>query len=301
MEKFFVSLFRFDRTQTTGELLHFKLFELYMVSHIIWTVWYWGLYTMRITDVVLPLGIANYIDITFMFGNWLPLINASLISILVALTWFRITPSWTCMAALVLMHFQYAARYSLGEISHGAHMTAMTLLCFALGLLFFSTPKERMRFIMGAVFFFVGLSYVSAGVSKLIGTGPLWVDGRHLWLWMGEKGIDILSREGTFSYNWLQELAWSSRGMATLILLTGLLIELGGFFFWFEKTRPYIATLLIGMHIGIMISMNIRFDASIAQLIVIGYPWTLLFDYMLARRESVNRKTGQLLQKVTYT
>jgi hypothetical protein len=299
VKKFFASLFKFHRPRTSGEYLHFKLFELYMVSHIIWTVWYWGLYTLRISDVVLPLGIANYIDITFMYGNWLPLINAGLISIMVALTWFRITPAWTYLLALILMHFQYAARFSLGEISHGAHMTAMTLLCFALGLIFFSTPKERMRFIMGAVFFFVGLSYVSAGVSKLIGTGPFWIDGRHLWLWMGEKSIDILSREGTFSYNWLQELAWTSRGTATLILLSGLLIELGGIFFWFEKSRPYIATLLIGMHLGIMMTMNIRFDASIAQLIVIGYPWAVLFNYLLAGLEKRGSSPFRYLEQAT--
>lgn len=298
MEKFFESLFKFDRDETTGEMLHFKLFELYMVYHIIWTVWYWGMYTLRISDVVLPLGIAQYIDITFMYGNSLPLINAALISLLVVLTWFRLTPSWTYMLVLVLMHFQYVARYSLGEISHGAHMTAATLLCFALGLLFFKSSKESRRFIMGAVFFFVGLSYVSAGVSKLIGTGPFWIDGRHLWLWMGEKGIDILSREGAFGNNWLQELAWTSRGMATLILLSGLLIELGGFLFWFERFRPYIATITIGMHLGIMATMNIRFDASIAQLIVIGYPWALLFNYMLINRDAVRQKTQNLLQRL---
>ncbi|TVQ15172.1 MAG: hypothetical protein EA364_02890 [Balneolaceae bacterium] len=298
MERFFASLFKFDRDETTGEMIHFKLFELYMVYHIIWTVWYWGMYTLRISDVVLPLGIAQYIDITFMYGNSLPLVNAALISVLVFLTWFRLTPAWTYMLVLVLMHIQYVARYSLGEISHGAHMTAMTLFCFALGLLFFRSSKESRRFIMGAVFFFVGLSYVSAGVSKLIGTGPFWIDGRHLWLWMGEKGIDILSREGAFGNNWLQELAWTSRGMATLILLSGLLIELGGFLFWFERFRPHIATLTIGMHLGIMATMNIRFDASIAQLIVIGYPWALLFNYMLINREAVRTKTEHLLQKV---
>jgi hypothetical protein len=299
VEKFFRQLFRFERGMSTGELLHFKLFEFYMVYHIIWTVWYWGLYTLRISDVVLPLGIAQYIDITFMYGNSLPLLNAALISILVVLAWLRITPRWTYMVALVLMHIQYVARFSLGEISHGAHMTAMTLLCFALGVLLFSDRKDSIRFIMGTVFFFVGLSYVSAGVSKLIGTGPTWIDGRHLWLWMGEKGIDILSREGAFANNWLQELAWSSRGMATLILLTGLLVELGGFLFWFERYRPWIATLTIGMHLGIMVSMNIRFDASIAQLIVIGYPWAVLFNYLIERWKQTEEPVRKLLEKVS--
>ena len=44
---------------------------------------------------------------------------------------------------------------------------------------------------------------------------------------------------------------------------------------WFRKTRPYIATFLIGMHIGITLSMNIRFDAFVIELILLGYPWAI--------------------------
>jgi hypothetical protein len=279
MDKFLAPIFQFDKEETAGQILHFKLFELYMVYHIIWTVWYWGMYTLRITDVVLPLGLAQYIDITFMYGNNLPIFNAILISVLVVLAFVRIVPVWTYMLALFLMHFQYIARYSLGEISHGAHLTGMTLLVFALGIIIFKSSKERRRFIWGAVFFFVGISYSSAGISKLIGTGPTWIDGHHLWIWMGEKSIDILSRDGFYTTNLLQDLAWSSRFVASLILLSGLLIEVFGFLFWYEKTRPFIAILIIGMHVGILYSMNIRFDASIAQVLIIGFPWYRLFDY----------------------
>lgn len=278
MDKFFALIFKFDKEESVGEILHFKLFELYMVYHIIWTVWYWGMYTLRITDVVLPLGLAQYIDITFMYGNNLPILNALIISIIVVLAFFRKVPVWTYMLALILMHFQYIARYSLGEISHGAHLTGMTLLVFAMGIIIFKSSKERRRFIWGAVFFFVGISYSSAGISKLIGTGPTWIDGHHLWIWMGEKSIDILSRDGVYTTNSLQDLAWSSRLLATLILLSGLLIEVFGFLFWYERTRPFIAALTIGMHIGILYSMNIRFDASIAQVLIIGFPWYILFD-----------------------
>ncbi len=299
MEKFFAPVFRFDDQESVGEKLHFKLFELYMVYHIIWTVWYWGKYTLRISDVVLPLGLAQYIDITFMFGNQLPIYNAILITVLVLLAFLRLAPSWTYMVALVLMHFQYVARFSLGEISHGAHMTAMTLLVFAVGMIIFKTARERRKFIWGGVFFFVGLSYVSAGICKVVGTGPNWIDGHHLWLWMGEKSIDILSREGVFANNLLQELAWSSRFMATMILLSGLLIELSGFLLWYKKYRALSATILIGMHIGIMYSMNIRFDASIAQLLVIGFPWYLLFDRFLEKSKGATQLIDKLSPKLT--
>lgn len=299
MEKFFAPIFQFEKEESAGQILHFKLFELYMVYHVIWTVWYWGMYTLRISDVVLPLGLAQYIDITFMYGNNLPIINALIISILVFLAFIRKVPVWTYMIALVLMHFQYIARYSLGEISHGAHMTGMTLLVFAIGIIIFKSSKERRRFIWGAVFFFVGISYTSAGISKLIGTGPTWIDGHHLWIWMGEKSIDILSREGTYATNLLQDLSWSSRVMATLILLSGLLIEVFGFLMWYEKTRPYIAALIIGMHVGIMYSMNIRFDASIAQILVIGFPWYILFNHWLNKSENVKSFVSKLSVKYT--
>ena len=299
MNNFFANLFGFHENETPGQALHFKLFELYMVYHAIWTVWYWGRYTLRISDVVLPLGIAQYIDITFMYGNNLPLFNAAIISALLVLAFFRMVPSFTYMIALVLMHIQYVARFSLGEISHGAHLTAMTLLIFALGVWFFRDQVQQRKFIFASAFFYVGLSYVSAGVSKLIGTGPWWIDGHHLWIWMSEKSIDILSREGSFSYNWLQELAWISRPVATLILLSGLMIELFGAGLWFTKTRWISTTLIIGMHLGIMMTMNIRFDASIAQMLVIGYAWGWLFDRYLLTSEGGRTKILGVVNRFT--
>lgn len=290
MNTFFETIFRFNDTETPGQALHFKILELYMVYHAIWTVWYWGRYTLRISDVVLPLGIAQYIDITFMYGNMLPLYNAALISALLVLAFFRLVPSYSYMIALILMHIQYVARYTLGEISHGAHLTAMTLLIFALGVWFFRDSTQQRKFIFGSAFFYVGISYMAAGVSKLIGTGPWWIDGHHLWIWMSEKSIDILSREGVFAYNWLQELAWISRPIATLILLSGLFIELFGVGLWFQKTRWMSTTLIIGMHIGIMMTMNIRFDASIAQMLVMGYAWSWLFDRYLFRGTSAGHR-----------
>ena len=269
----FTQLFRFDEPETQGEKLHFKLLEMYMVSHIIWTVWYWASFINRISDVVLPLGIANYIDISFMFENSLATINAILITILVSLILIRRIPGWCYFVVLVLMHLQYVARFSLGEISHASNMTGMTLLVFAIGMILYQNSTDRRKFIFGGVLFFVGLSYVSAGLSKLVGTGPQWIDGQHLWLWMGEKSIDILSREGFYQTNFLQEWAWESRIVATLILFSGISIELGGFLLWIRKYRTLITLLIIGMHIGIVFTMNIRFDASIAQMIVIGLPW----------------------------
>lgn len=299
MSRFLAHLFRFHKPETTGEVLHFKVLEAYMVYHLIWTVWYWGVYTLRITDVVLPLGLAQYVDIRFMFGNALPLANAAVISVLAVLALLRVAPRWTYLVVVLLMHVQYVARYSLGEISHGAHMTGMTVLAFALGMLIFDAPAQRRRFIWGTVVFLVGLSYVSAGLCKLGASGPMWVDGRHLWLWMGEKSIDILSREGAYSANALQQFAAAGRGPATVILTIGLVTELAGFLFWFRKSRWFAAVMLIGMHVGILLTLNIRFDASIAQLAVLGLPWYLLFGRVLDRRPHVERPLRQALERLS--
>ena len=59
---------------TKAHRFYFKIFELYIVYETINLAWEWGLYTLKISDVVLPLGIANIIDISFMHDNYLPFI-----------------------------------------------------------------------------------------------------------------------------------------------------------------------------------------------------------------------------------
>jgi len=182
------------------------------------------------------------------------------------------------MVVMVLLHIQYVARFSQGEIPHSQNLIGMSVLCFAIGAWFFPDKKQMPRFVMGSIIFFIGLGYTSAFFAKLIGTGFNWFDGRHLWLWIGEKSIDILSREGAWSPNFLQSLALQSTAMASLILLIGWFTELIGFTMWWKKLRPYTTTLLIGMHFGITLTMNIRFDAFVIQLILVGFPWYILLD-----------------------
>jgi len=258
---------------SSAQVVYFKIFEFFVLYNVIQLSWYWGLYTLKITDIVLPLGIATIIDISFMHGNNLPLINAGLISILTVLAFFRKGPSWIYMVVFVLLHFQYVARFSIGEIPHSANLPGMALFSFAVGLIVFKESVHRYRFILGFTIFYIGLGYFSASMSKLIGTGPTWVDGRHLWLWIAEKGTDILSREGTFDYTIVQNIALNSIPAATLMLFVGIFTEFIGPLIWFRKTRPYITLALVGMHFGVMMSMNIRFDAFMMELLLIGMPW----------------------------
>lgn len=292
IKHFFNQLFQVDKPRTAGELWYFKLFELFVVVYVIKYAWDWAAYIPRNSEVVLPLGIANYIDISFMFGSTWPVINAALISLLCIFAFFRIRFRWQYLLALVLLHLQFAARYSQGEIPHSMNMIGMSLLALALATFFFNKPWKVSRFTFGSVYFFVGLSYFSAAISKMIGTGIFWFDGRHLWLWIAEKGTDILSRTGSFDPNFLQEMALQSVPVASLILLIGWLTEFAGVFVWSNKYRPYAITAIIAMHIGITLSMNIRFDAYVFELLIIGYSWDRLFDKYQSRLPSFKKFTA---------
>lgn len=278
-EKIGHQLFEPNRPLSSGEQIFFKIFELFILIYTIKYAWEWGVYTqLRNTEVVLPLGIANYIDISILFKWNLALINAAVITLLSSIAFTRMGYKWFYLVVIVLLHIQYVARFSQGEIPHSMNLIGMSVLCFAVGAIWFPDKKQMPRFVLGSVIFFIGLGYTSAFFAKLIGTGIYWFDGRHLWLWISEKSIDVYSTIGYYEPNFLQELALTYLPVASVILLIGWLTELIGFTLWWKKLRPYTTLLLIGMHIGITMTMNIRFDAFVMQLILIGFPWYLLID-----------------------
>lgn len=284
-------LFDPGREVTAGEILHFKLFELFIVVYVILYSWSWGLYTQRFNEeVVLPLGLANYIDISLFFDHNLAIIIAAVISLMVLAAFFRVGNRWFYLIVLMLFHLQYVIRYSQGEIPHSQNLVGLGVLILAVGSFFYPGGKFFPRFVFGGVIFFIGLGYTSAFFSKLIGTGFHWFYGEHLWLWISEKSIDILSRDGLYEVNFLQQIALDHVWAASVILLIGWFTEFIGFTLWFKKWRPYTTTLLIGMHFGITLTMNIRFDAFVMQLIIVGYPW-----YKLIRLDS-GKVYGRLLK-----
>lgn len=284
IEQFKNDLFRPYETETAGQILFFRLFEFFIVYFVIWFAWFWGVYIPNLGEVLLPLGIANYIDISFMFSDLMGLGNAVLITLFVLAGFFRLN-KLAYLIAMILFHFHYAARFSQGEISHGSNMVGAALFSLAIAQVAFSGAAEQRKFALGVLIFFIGLGYVTAAFSKFIGTGPTWVDGSHLWLWIGERSTDMLSQHGHFELNLLQEYILQYHWLATIILIFGLLVELFGWLFWFRKTRPYAATLLISMHIGILLSMNINFPKYVYIMIILGYSWHKLFDYLLEKYE----------------
>jgi len=285
IQKLLKNLFDFEREETVGEILFYRFFELVIVYWTINYAWRWGPYLSRLKDTVLPLGIAEYIDITFMFNHPLGIINAVLMTVLVLLGFFRLW-RYAYLATLLLFHLHYAARYSQGEISHGSNLVGTIIFAMAVATLVFEHRKEIRRAALGLAYFFVGCSYTSAALSKLIGTGPTWADGRHLLMWIQERTIDQFSLTGSVDYNWLQELAFDHHLIGTAILAFGLLTEFFAFLLWFKRTRSLAGTSLVGMHIGIWGVMRLSFSANTYLLFILAYPWPRLIDLALRRLDT---------------
>ncbi len=274
------NLFDFSRARgdTPGEALHFRVWELFIGFQAVRYAWTWGYETLRITEVVLPLGIGRYLDIRFLIGGPLPLVNAGLLTLLVVLGFLRLGSRWPYAAAMALLHLQYATRFCLGEIPHSSNLVGMGLLSLAIGGACFRDAASQRRFVWGSVWFFAGLGYASAGLCKLAATGPGWIDGRHLWLWMAEKATDTISKTGGFELNALQSLAADHWIAATTVLAIGLGTELIGVLLWWRRTRPWTAAALMAMHLGIGWTMNILFTVFLAELLLIGFPWGRWLD-----------------------
>jgi len=270
-------LFDFDRHETRGEVVFFTLFEAVVLGILLYQLWGWAFYMQTISDVVLPLGLANYLDVTFMFDSVWPFVNSvALTGLLLAGYWRLHRGAYAVAFGLLLL--QYAARYTLGEISHGTNLTAMVLLALAIAALAFRQGMARRRFVLGFVYFYTGLAYTLAAWSKLIGTGPHWIDGRHLWLWLHEKAIDTLALQGQHSFNLLQDLAFSHYYLASFFLLAGLLTEFFAWLFWLKPTRLYAGLALLGMHAGIFLMLHITFWMNVVLLVLLTLPWARWID-----------------------
>lgn len=275
------NLFDYERPETPGEVVFFKLFELFVIVFIVEQVWSWGLYARHLDMLAAPHGLGAYLDVSWLLQHELVLVNAAIITVLVGVGFLRGT-RYAYLAAFLLMHLQYVARFSLGKIEHGANMLGMTLLGLSLAMLLFDAPLVRRRFTLGFTYFFIGLGYALAACSKLIGTGLHWPAGQHLWLWMYEKGIDGFAQTGALAFNSMQELVLSAPWLATLGLTLGLLLEAAAVLIWWRRFRMPIMLALIGMHVGIYLIMGIQFRLSIIELTLLALPWAAWFDWLLA-------------------
>lgn len=283
-------LFAFERAETRGDRLHAKLFELFLLQYAVRWAWEWGLFIQKIPSVIVPQGLVPHFDLSFMLGSTIALGSASCVTLAALCVAFERFRRAAPPLLVVLLHLQYVARHSLGKVSHGSHYVGMGLLLLAMAAWCLPSPAARRRFTIGASLFLMGVGYTLAALSKLGASGLAWVDGRHLWLWMGEKSLDQLASVGYFEPNALQRLCLAHQWLATALSTLGLLTELFGFLLWFPATRVAITIALIGLHLGILGSLGIFFDAFIYQLVIVGLPWSRLFDRALNLAPSVAAK-----------
>lgn len=274
-------LFEFERPSTRGERAFGLVFELLVCSWTLLFVWEWVALLPRLSAVVLPLGVANYVDVSALFATAPAYSTVTLLTLALVCGLFRVRFAY--LVAVSLFHVMYVARYSLGEISHGSHFVGMALL--ALGLardLFHGDAHKVGRFAFGWLFFVYGLSYASAGVCKLVATGLGWPSGSHLTLWIGERSIDVLSTWGSYTPNAFQVLALEYPIIGTAALTFGLLAELAAPLMWFRRLRPWVLSALIVMHLGVELSLDIFFGHNIYLLVLLAYPWARGFDLLLS-------------------
>jgi len=273
------NLFDVHGPETRGERIYFRILEIGILFFSGRYVWMWASYIQRnITETVLPLGVAQYIDISFMFDHDVAFATAGLATVLMGLGFFRVwRPAYG--GVFLLFHLQYVSRYCLGEISHSSNLVGMAVLCLALMPWVFTGGAHQRAFAKGALFFFTGVGYTAAALCKLIGTGLNWVDGRHLLMWMMEKKVDTLAESGgVYAANVLQELVLQDYHWGTAFLIVGLLSEAFSFLMWVRPLRYVVTAAVVGLHIGIWLTMNILFLSSTVLLVLMMIPGGAVLD-----------------------
>lgn len=263
------NLFGFERPLTPGEAAHHRLVEAYVAGVCALFAWRWAALASRLDGVVMPTGIAHYVDVTWLQGPVVPFVWAGLVTALLVAGFAGLWRG-AYLTALVAMHGLHAAHEVLGKVSHASHLAAMALLGFALAALLFRERPARGRFAVGFTLFFLGLGYTLAGLSKLVGTGPVWADGLHLWMWTQEKHVDLIAKHGAHTFNPLQQLVLSSRAMATAVLAFGWIVELTAWLVWWRRFRTAVLLVIAGMHVGILLSMGIAFHESTGLCLVLA-------------------------------
>ena len=293
LRRFADNLFEFDRADSPGGVLFFKLFEAFLAVFSVRMAWSWAFEVGPLREVVLPLGVALYVDPRLVYGTPFPLWLAVLVTLLVVLGFFR-RFRYGYLIAVVLLHLLYAVRYTQGEIPHSANLFVMSVLGLGLGTAFFDDAHERRRFTLGFTYFFIGLAYTLAALSKLVATGLSWPDGLHLWMWIQEKSVDQMLRYGEVNLTWLQEWALRSRFVATAFLAFGFVTESLSWLVWFRRFRVPVLLAVFGLHFGIYLSMQIVFALSFYQFGLLLLPLPALFDALAHRHRAVMWKAARV-------
>ena len=281
---FFRQLFDPDEAETAGQRLQFLLLEILVVVRSQYELWTWAQIIPNQPAITVPAGVGHYLDVSFMLRD--PLysqLNAVLCGLLMLLGLTRRIRAGYALAFLSLS-VQFAARYGLGKVQHGATMLGMAVLALAIAHLSFRREDLRRKAAVGLLVTMISVGYIFAGTNKLIARGLRWVQGENLWLWVRQKQTDTLSAAGVAKLNFFQRLTLKSVHFATLQLCFGLLSELSALIMWWRPARRWVMLCLAGMHLGISRVMNIHFTPSVLILLCLGLPIAELVDWLRAKR-----------------
>jgi hypothetical protein len=268
----------------SGEALRRRVFEAYVMVEVLVANLAWAEYIGHVDTIAHPLGIARHVSLQPMLDGRVPWLNAAAIAALLGVGFARRWRGAYAMA-LLLMLFQYGARYSIGEIPHGANLIGMCLLGFAMGPLVFADRQKATRFSFGFIWLSIAIGYSSAAACKLIASGPGWPLGEHLALWIYNKATDAFAKSGHFELSLLQRFFVEQRWAATLLLCAGLCSELGSGLIVFPRARPWVLWAIVGLHLGIGVVLEIWFRSATVCLALLALP-PALFCWRPARSPS---------------
>ena len=270
-------IFEFDRPVTPGEQWVFRAFELFVTAGLGYLCWNWGFEVGRLVQGAFHEWAPKYAG-SLLDAQTLAFVNASLITLLLGLGWFRIWDRYVYLAALPLIHMQFVGRYWPEVGVHQSQLVGMSLLAIGLAFFFFESSSLRLRFALGSSYALISVSYFLAALSKLRQGGLGWIDGNNFQMMLSANQVHRIARDRSFAFNALQELVMSYGFLGTLILAFGLLTELSAFLICFRRFRIYSATAILLLHLGVIAAMNISFPWNMSLLLLLGYPWAVLIE-----------------------
>lgn len=276
-------LFDFQSPTRPGEQSYFRVIEYVVVIYALWAIFTWVDEARMWTQVVSATGVAQWITIDWMLRSAWALVAIGVTAVIcLLLGLFRVLRQGY-LTGFACVHLLFVARFSQGKVSHGDSLFGFLLLFLGLAYVLYTDDFARRRFFWGLAHFYLGFIYILSAFSKLIATGPSWVSGEHLWMWILERRVDIYSQTGMLVEDDLKSLLLENRLLATGFLSSGLFLEMCGFLLWLNRTRPVMTLVFVSFHFGVWLTLDIAFLRHALLLCLLGLPLEGALDRVLHR------------------
>ena len=233
----------------------------------------------------------------FMWGKWLFYVSAGLWAghLLTPLSSWVATISFTVVASIWFEHVVAAE-------DHTQHIYVWLLFVYALWTHFYSgalrqARRERRllasrlypRWVLVLSVFSVAWLHTLAGSSKLIESGPAWVNGTSLQIWVNLWG---------FHDFWMARLILDSRTFAALAQLGSILIETSAVVAVFDRRlRVAVGVLLISFHIVNESLFGFQFTHFIPLIVLFFLPVYELTEWLQGRMP-IEGQTGEFKRRL---